>query len=117
MAKALDFQLLPRVTVPESYAMIGETHINHFDQTAEIHVYIFESEDARHQRLAPSEVDLHRPLKIIVLRPTISEYETYLDEPAKALAAAGYRLASEVEEGAGASPKGLKKLLAEARDV
>jgi hypothetical protein len=117
MAKALDFPLLPRIVVSDSYAMIGETHINHFHQTVEIHVYIFESEDARHQRLAPSEVDLHRPMKIIILRPTISEYQDYFDEPARVLAAVGYRLAGEVEEGAGANPRGLKNLLKEARDV
>lgn len=117
MAKELDFQLLPNLIAPGCYAMIGETRINHFHQQAEVSVYIYASEDARHQRLAPNEVDLHRPLKIIVLHPTINEYVTFLEQPAKLLAAACYKMATEVEEGGGANPKGLKNLLAEAKDI
>lgn len=117
MAKSLQYEYLPGLIVPGSYAMIGETRINHFHQSAEVHVYLYASEDARHQRLAPEEVDLHRPLKIIVLHPTIGEYQAYLEQPAKALAAACYQMATEVEEGGGASPRGLKNLLAEAKDI
>lgn len=116
MAKSFAFKYLPSVTIPDTYVMIGETRINHFHQTAEIHVYLFTSEDARRQRLSENEVDEHRPLKTIVVHTTIDNYRAYLEEPAKALAAAGYKLISEVEESAAANPRGLKNLLANAED-
>lgn len=117
MAKQLDFQLLPTLVAPDCYLMIGEIRINLFHETCEISVYIYASEDARHQRLSPSEVDLHRPLKVIVLNPTITAYNEYLQESGKALAAACYKLATEVEESISANPRGLKNLLASAKDV
>lgn len=117
MAKSLDLQLLPRVLVTGAYAMIGATRINHFDQVAEIDVYIFESEDARRQRLAPSEHELHRPVKTITVRTTFDTYKQYIEEAAQNLAAAGYRLITEVPASASAEPRGLKEFLENAADI
>lgn len=117
MAKILDLQLLPRIQLPGAYAMIGETRVNHFHATAEVDVYFFADEDARHQRLSESEHELHRPVKIITVRTTYDTFEQYLQDAAKQLAAAGYKMVSEVPAGYSAEPRGLKELLTGAQDT
>jgi hypothetical protein len=116
MAKTLTYELLPRTLVPDTYGMIGETHIDHFNERAEIVFYIFHSEDARRQRLAESEHELHRPIKKITVTTTIDTFNEYIKDAAKVLAAAGYKLITEVPEGSSAEPRGLKALMARADD-
>lgn len=115
MAKKLTLEYLPTVDIPDAYAMIGETRINHFHETCEVDVYIFASEDARHQRVEQAE--LRRPLKIITIKPPIHLYQEYLETAAKALAAAGYKLVTEVREGSAVNPFGLATMLTNAEDV
>lgn len=107
----------PRLSLTDAYAMIGEIKVNLFHQTAELSVYVFDSEDARHQRLAPTETDLHRPVKVITVQTTFDTYATYIEAAAKALAAAGYKLITEVPASAAISPHGLKELLEGAEDI
>ncbi len=117
MAKSLSFDLLPRVVIQDAYLMVGEIRLNSFHQTCEVDVYVFESEGARHQRLADHEVDLHRPLKIITVRPPFDRYQEFLETPAKDLVAAIYQLLHEVPESAAVNPHGLARLLSQGEDV
>jgi hypothetical protein len=116
VAKLLDFNLLPRLKIAGAYIMIGETRVSHFHQTAEIDVYVFADEDARRQRLSETEHELHRPIKIITVATTFATYEEYIQEAARALAAAGYKLITEERATASVEPRGLKELLENATD-
>ena len=115
MAKTLTFPFHALI-LPNTYAMIGVTRVDHFNQSCEIDVYVFQNEDARHQRLAETEHEAHRPLKVITVRTTIDIYQAYIEDAAKALAAAGYKLITEVPEGSSAEPRGLKALMGRADD-
>lgn len=115
MAKLVDYNFLPSLTIPGSYWMVGEIRLSPFHQTCEIDFYAFISEDARRQRLSDSETELHRPLKIHTMRTTYDLYERYIKVAADGLIAAGYRWASE--ESAGISERGLKELLDGAADI
>ncbi|HKS42150.1 MAG TPA: hypothetical protein VJX74_16150 [Blastocatellia bacterium] len=116
MAKILDFELVPTVNVTATYAMIGRTIVDHFNEAVEIEVYIFISEAARRQDMSlPPE--LRRPLKVIPVKPPIHLYQAYIADTAKLLAAAGYKLMTEVEEGSAANPWGLANLFAVAENV
>jgi hypothetical protein len=117
MAKQLDYPVFSTLTLPGTYWMIGAIRLSPFHHTCEIDFYAFLNEDARHQRLHPGEHKDHKPVEIRTIATTFVEYEKYIQEPAKLLIAAGYKWAGESPAQFSATPRGLKELFTEAKDV
>jgi hypothetical protein len=55
MAIQLTYDILPSVTVADSYWIIGQVHVYHFDETAFVEILVYLSEDARNQLVPGSE--------------------------------------------------------------
>lgn len=96
---------LSDVTLPGAYLMVGDVILHLFDQTAEIVIFVYQSEEARRQdESIPHEQ--RRPLRVVTVHAPFATYTEYLEEAAKGVAAACYRHLTALPE-----PHGLKTLL------